>query len=103
MQDEQLLQDAGEQSRSDSETDSSDGSDADSDAVDNHGSPRTFRGMARALQKAADEDSDDSDVGEVVEQQSSSAGIPPRCIRCFFRRKRLFTIKKLFNWSVEVG
>ncbi|KAG1831679.1 hypothetical protein DFJ58DRAFT_670223 [Suillus subalutaceus] len=50
-----------------------------------------------------------SGLGQVVEVEDDISGISDsessrqRQIRCFFSQKRMFCIRDMFNWSVEVG
>jgi hypothetical protein len=97
-------------------TDESDLDDGDGNRVAENGpksnspSPSSFLAVAQQLQQDADDDDDDnytSGLGEVIEAEEDisrpAEGSRPRQIRCFFGQKRMFHIRDMFNWSVEVG
>ncbi|PCH34656.1 hypothetical protein WOLCODRAFT_155307 [Wolfiporia cocos MD-104 SS10] len=115
LSDEQLLQEAEGCSLS-SSNDDSDEEGADNEAeTDNkaetgeaseHPKCSQFLKSVQALEAAANVDSDDEDVGGVVEQAASDGSMRRASaiiIRCFFGQKYLFTIHELFNWSIEAG
>lgn len=70
----------------------------------------SFSALALELQQDADDNDNKkytAGLGQVVEVGNDISGPSEsskrRQIRCFFGQKRMFCIRDMFNWSVEVG
>ncbi|KAG2097749.1 uncharacterized protein F5147DRAFT_583379 [Suillus discolor] len=76
----------------------------------NHAPSSSFSALALQLQQDVDNDDNEkytSGLGQIVEVEDVISGPSESSrgcqIHCFFGQKRMFCIRDMFNWSVEVG